>query len=104
MDAVAPHLPPAALPTPADPAPAQVPAPALSLVQSPPAPVVEQPAAPDPSETLNLRLRRSTIRAISATSKARGLTIKQIVTHALREAGIQVANVDLEDRTPKRAE
>ncbi len=104
VDAVAPHLPPAALPTPADPAPTQVPAPALSLVQSPPAPVVEQPAAPDPSETLNLRLRRSTIRAISATSKARGLTIKQIVTHALREAGIQVANVDLEDRTPKRAE
>jgi hypothetical protein len=100
VDAVAPHLPPTALPAPAT----QAPAPALALVQSSPAPVPAQPTPPDPSETLNLRLRRSTIRAVSAASKARRLTIKQIVTHALREAGIQVADIDLEDRTPKRAE
>ena len=95
MDAVAPHLPPTALP------PAPTPAPTLALVQASPAPAHAQP---DPSETLNLRLRKSTIRAVAAASKARKLTIKQIVTHALRDAGIQVADPDLEDRTPKRAE
>ncbi len=96
VDAVAPHLPPASVPVQAS----QVPG--LTLVQSPPA--EEPPVAPDPSETLNLRLRRTTIRAVAAASKAKGLTIKQVVTHALRDAGIEVAGVDLKDRTPKRAE
>jgi len=35
-------------------------------------------------------------------AKERGLTMKQVVSHALRDAGISVAKADLEDRTPRR--
>jgi hypothetical protein len=57
---------------------------------------------PDPATTLNLRVRMSTIDAIMAAAKERGLTMKQVVSHALRDAGVGVAEADLEDRTPRR--
>ncbi len=67
----------------------------------PPAQVV--PAGrPDPRTTLNLRMRKSTVDALEAAAKTRGLTLKLVVTQALEAAGIQVAPPDLEDRTPKR--
>ena len=56
----------------------------------------------DRATTLNLRLRASTIDALVATARERGLTMKQVVCQALSAAGISVAPADLEDRTPRR--
>jgi hypothetical protein len=64
------------------------------------------PAAPpphsDPATTLNLRVRMSTIDALIDVAKEKGLTMKQVVSHALKAAGVAVAEADLEDRTPRR--
>jgi hypothetical protein len=65
--------------------------------ERPPAVVVD-----DKSVTLNLRLRASTVAAITAAAQQQGHTIKQVVTNALASAGIMVAPEDLEDRTPRR--
>jgi hypothetical protein len=58
----------------------------------------------DRATTLNLRLRESSIDAITSAAKARGQTIKQLVAHALAETGIAIAPADLEDRTPRRGQ
>ena len=68
--------------------------------QQPPAQIRHAPE--DGATTLNLRVRRSTIAAIEAAAKGRGLTMKQVVCQALDAAGIGVAPADLEDRTPRR--
>jgi hypothetical protein len=61
-------------------------------------------AAPrtDLPATLNLRLRTSSIEAIAAMAELRGVTLKQVVTLALREAGVTIAAEDLVDRSTKR--
>jgi len=69
--------------------------------QQPPAQIAEPSMADNPT-TFNLRIRRSTVSAIEATAKERGLTMKQVVAHALQAAGVTVAAADLEDRTPRR--
>ena len=56
----------------------------------------------DRPSTLNVRLRNSTVAAIMSRAREKGLTIKQVVSHALADAGIAVAEADLEDRTPRR--
>jgi hypothetical protein len=56
----------------------------------------------DKPTTLNLRMRQSTVSAITTEAKARGLTIKQVVAEGLRAIGVHVAAADLEDRTPRR--
>ena len=56
----------------------------------------------DRATTLNLRLRASTIEALTTTARERGLTMKQVVCQALSATGIHVAAQDLEDRTPRR--
>jgi hypothetical protein len=56
----------------------------------------------DKLTTLNMRLRGSTVAAITATARGRGLTIKQLVAQALVDVGVDVAPADLEDRTPRR--
>jgi hypothetical protein len=56
----------------------------------------------DGPTTLNLRMRRSTVTALTNEAKARGLTIKQVVANGLRAVGVNVAAADLEDRTPRR--
>jgi hypothetical protein len=61
-----------------------------------------QLAASDRPTTLNLRLRASTVAALTAQAKEEGLTQKQVVCRALAAAGISVAAPDLEDRTPRR--
>ena len=61
-----------------------------------------QVAGSDRLTTLNMRLRETTINAITTTAKNRGLTIKQLVAHALAETGVAIAPADLEDRTPRR--
>jgi hypothetical protein len=61
-----------------------------------------QVRAEDRPTTLNLRVRQSTIVALTAAARGRGLTLKQVVCQALAEAGVEVAPADLEDRTPRR--
>ncbi len=56
----------------------------------------------DRPATLNLRFRSSTVAALTARAKERGLTLKQVVSHALADAGVAVAEADMEDRTPRR--
>ncbi len=56
----------------------------------------------DRPSTLNVRLRTSTVAAITTRAREQGLTIKQVVSHALADAGVAVAEADLEDRTPRR--
>ena len=61
-----------------------------------------QAEAPDRPTTLNLRMRQSTVAALTAAAKARGLTMKQLVAEGIQALGIEVAPADLEDRTPRR--
>ena len=68
--------------------------------QQPPAQISEMGS--DAPTTLNLRIRTSTATALIDTAKAQGLTMKQVVCHALQAAGVTVASTDLEDRTPRR--
>lgn len=82
------------------------PAEALAIATStapeqPPAQVTADQLSDGPT-TLNLRLRRSSVRALEAAAKGRGLTMKQVVCQALDAAGVAVASADLEDRTPRR--
>ncbi len=51
---------------------------------------------------MTLRLRRTTAEAIADSAKEQGLTMKQVICKALTDAGIAVAAVDLENRTPRR--
>ncbi len=57
---------------------------------------------PDRPTTLNLRMRQSTVTALLAAAKARGVTMKQLVAEGIQSLGIEVAPADLEDRTPRR--
>jgi hypothetical protein len=80
---------------------------ATTAPQHPPTQISSPPAPPpfpptDPATTLNLRVRISTIEALVDAAKGRGLTMKQVVCHALDAAGVKVAAADLEDRTPRR--
>lgn len=68
---------------------------------APSQPPAQIPAG-DGATTLNLRVRRSTVNALAAAARQRGLTLKQVVAHALAAAGVEVAPADLEDRTPRR--
>ena len=61
-----------------------------------------QVRAGDRPTTLNLRVRESTVAALMAAARGRGLTMKQLVCQALAGAGVEVAPADLEDRTPRR--
>ncbi|MCU0987957.1 MAG: hypothetical protein MUC89_24075 [Acetobacteraceae bacterium] len=72
------------------------PTPAAAPLVSAAAPEAER------AEILNLRLRPSTIREIVRLADERGMTMKQVVTHALRDFGAQVAPRDLEDHTSRR--
>ncbi len=56
----------------------------------------------DRATTLNLRLRESTVEAITRHARQRGLTIKQLIMEGARGMGVPVAPTDLEDRTPRR--
>jgi hypothetical protein len=79
------------------------PAEALAVAsQTAPTQPPAQMAVSDRPTTLNMRLRETTISAITSLAKERGLTIKQLVAYALADAGVAVAPADLEDRTPRR--
>ena len=75
---------------------------ATSTAPQQPSAQINEPAMADTPTTFNLRIRRSTVSAIEATAKERGLTMKQVVAQALKAAGVMVAAADLEDRTPRR--
>ena len=70
--------------------------------QQPPAQVQQPERVADTPTTLNLRMRRSSVGAIEAAAKAQGLTMKQVVAHALKRAGVAIADADLDDRTSRR--
>lgn len=70
--------------------------PPVRLKSQVPEPVVE------PVVGLNLRVRLSTSDAISAQARESGLSMKAVVMQALERAGVAIASVDLEDRTPSR--
>lgn len=80
------------------------PAEALAAATStaPHLPPTQMPTVADRPATMTLRLRESTIAALTTKARERGLTIKQLVTTTLAEAGVAVAPADLEDRTPRR--
>ena len=61
-----------------------------------------QIAALDRPTTLNMRLRQTSLNAITAVAKTRGLTIKQLIAQSLADTGVAIAPADLEDRTPRR--
>lgn len=63
-----------------------------------PAPVVEPEK--DHSRPFHTKFRHSTVASLEAVAQARGMTMKQVIAHALVEAGVAVNPVDLEDRTP----
>ena len=73
----------------------------IAAVQAPSLPPTRTAPADRPT-TLNLRLRMSTVEAITAAARERGFTQKQLVCHALAAAGVAVTASDLEDRTPRR--
>ena len=73
----------------------------IATVQAPLLPPTRAVLA-DRSTTLNLRLRMSTVEAITAEARQRGLTQKQLVCQALAAAGVAITPSDLEDRTPRR--
>jgi hypothetical protein len=56
----------------------------------------------DRPTTLNVRLRSSSVAAITSRARERGLTIKQVLAHALVKEGLAIDPLDLEDRTPRR--
>jgi len=68
---------------------------------TPPARVTPTPREDVPT-TLNLRLRLSSVEAISAKAEQRGITLKLLVTTALRDAGVKLAPEDLVDRSTRR--
>ena len=74
---------------------------AIARTTAPGQPPTQVPIADRPT-TLNVRMRTSTVAAITARARERGLTIKQVLCHALAEAGVSVDPLDLEDRTPRR--
>ena len=79
---------------------------AIAASTAPNQPPAIGPSAPDPAQevstTLNLRMKRSTVQAIEEAAKGSGVTMKQVIAFALRDAGVTVAPADLEDRTPRR--
>ena len=70
--------------------------PPVRLKSQLPEPVVE------PVVGLNLRVRLSTSDAIAAQARERGVSMKAVVMQALERAGVAIASIDLEDRTPSR--
>jgi len=71
---------------------------------SPPVRVKPQPpeVVAEPVVGLNFRVRLSTSEAIADVARGRDVSMKIVVMQALEQAGIVIAQVDLEDRTPSR--
>ncbi len=71
---------------------------------SPPVRVKLQSSEPaiEPVVGLNLRVLLSTSDAISAIARERSVSMKVVVMQALEKAGVAIAQIDLEDRTPSR--
>jgi hypothetical protein len=60
------------------------------------------PIIKDPQVGLNIRVRLSTSNAVEAAAAARGVTMKVLVMETLAQAGIEIADPDLRDRSPRR--
>jgi hypothetical protein len=75
---------------------------AVAAQNAPRLPPAQMPPIADRAATMTLRMRETTIAALTATARDRSQTIKQVVAHALADAGVAVAPADMEDRTPRR--
>ena len=90
------------------PAPAAEVALAAARLADPTSPPVRmKPPSPEadsdgPSVGLNLRVRLSTSDSLASVARDRGVSMKAVVMEALSHAGVEVAGIDLEDRTPSR--
>ncbi len=56
----------------------------------------------DKPATLSMRFKESTIASLQAMATERGTTMKQALAELMRAGGVEVAEADMEDRTPKR--
>ena len=54
------------------------------------------------SEVVNFRVALSAVNQLDAAANADGTTRNVIITRALAQAGFQILQPDLEDRTPRR--
>jgi hypothetical protein len=78
-------------------------APSVRAEQSAPlVPPVPAAKASEPVVGLNLKVLLSTSDAVAAAAKEQGVSMKTVVMRALSSAGVAVASLDLEDRTPAR--
>jgi hypothetical protein len=59
-------------------------------------------AVEDKMESFTTRLRASTLAAIESRARQEGVSLKLVICRALAKDGIEVADADLEDRTPRR--
>jgi hypothetical protein len=74
---------------------------AVAAQTAPSLPPAQMPER-DRAATITMRLREGTLASLTAAARERGQTIKQVVAHALAQAGVAVVPADLEDRTPRR--
>lgn len=56
----------------------------------------------DPTVALNMRLKLSTVEALERAARGRRATMKLVLMEALAAAGVEVAALDLEDRSPEK--
>lgn len=76
---------------------------AIAAETAPTQPPAQMPVKPPPAtQTLNLRFRETTMRALMAATATKGLTIKQLVANGLKGQGIAVDPDDLKNLTPGR--
>ena len=71
-----------------------------------PPPPQSRPAEPLSSKEVTgafaFRMRTSTLASLARVAHSKGMTQKQIVCTGLRAMGVDVAEADLEDRSPRR--
>jgi hypothetical protein len=57
---------------------------------------------PNAAAQLSHRYREGSMQALARFATARGMTQKQVISHALVAYGVEIMPIDLEDRTPTR--
>jgi hypothetical protein len=69
---------------------------------APELPPATAPGVPDSPGILTVRLMESTMVSVARAAKARGMTQRQLVAQALAAFGLEVAEIDLRERTAPR--
>ena len=76
--------------------------PAIQVSSPPPAAPMAAPPAQGSTGAFAFRMRNATLSSLAEVARSQGMTQKQIVCLGLQKMGVDVASVDLEDRTPRR--